>query len=420
MTISFFLRNRGKQKHVIFLQVCDSRFKGRRFLYSTGYSLIENHWDKRKSRAKLSTARGTEYEKLNQNLDHLEQLVIEFKSRRHQTKSLNKAELKAFILADGEQKSDDILNLKGSELFALWIEIINSTKNSSGESLASSTKQTKLQTLRLVKKFAFQKAMSLTSEDIDMTFYHEFDSFMKLNGLNGNSRGKHFKEIKATMREAIDRDYKVNMAFQKKSFKVIRTEPDSIFLNDEELKKIMQVKLNHTLEKRKDIFIMACFVGARHSDWHQIRNENIVIEKGKEILRIRQQKTNEITHVPVHPVVRMILNKYGDNLPKVISNQKFNEALKEICKAADLGSATIDKKLVDKWREATTHTARRSFATNAYLSRSMDVYQIMKCTGHKTETSFLRYLRLNGKDFAIQAADSSFFTNNSYAMVLAS
>ena len=49
----------------------------------------------------------------------------------------------------------------------------------------------------------------------------------------------------------------------------------------------------------------------------------------------------------------------------------------------------IDNDEVDKWQEISTHTARRSFAMNAYLSRSMDAYQIVKCTGHKTETSFL-------------------------------
>jgi integrase len=273
--------------------------------------------------------------------------------------------------------------------------------------------------LRLVQKFAAQSLLQFSFNEIDMTFYHNFDKFMRSLGLNGNSRGKHFKEIKAVMREAIDRDYKVNMAFQKKSFKVIRSQPDSIFLNDDEIRKILGLKLDNRLERLRDLFIMACFVGARHSDWHQINCKNISLEKGKEILKLKQQKTSDVTHVPVHPVVRMILHKYGEDLPKVISNQKFNEAVKEICQLAELGTTTIDKQTTPKWREVTTHTARRSFATNAYLSRSMDVYQIMKCTGHKTESSFLRYLKLNGKDFAIQAADSSFFTNNSFTMGIA-
>jgi hypothetical protein len=67
-----------------------------------------------------------------------------------------------------------------------------------------------------------------------------------------------------------DRDINVNLAFQKKSFKVIRAAAESVYLNDTELKKILKLKLSPAMEKLRDIFVMACYVGARHSDWHQI------------------------------------------------------------------------------------------------------------------------------------------------------
>jgi hypothetical protein len=69
----------------------------------------------------------------------------------------------------------------------------------------------------------------------------------------------------------------------------------------------------------------------------------------------------------------------------------------------------VNGTVMEKATLISTHTARRSFATNAYLSKSLNVYQIMQCTGHKTESSFLKYLKLNGKDFAVQAAGSKFF-----------
>ena len=119
--------------------------------------------------------------------------------------------------------------------------------------------------------------------------------------------------------------------------------------------------------------------------------------------------TGDIVHVPIHPVVRMLLNKYNGEPPRIISNQKLNDVIKNICKEAELGNVVIDGELTEKWKEITTHTARRSFATNAYLSKSLDVHQIMKCTGHRTESSFLLYLKLDGKDYALQAAESNFF-----------
>jgi integrase len=117
----------------------------------------------------------------------------------------------------------------------------------------------------------------------------------------------------------------------------------------------------------------------------------------------------------VHPIVRSLLNKYRDTPPKVITNQKFNEALKIIGAKARLGKISIGGKIVEKKDELTTHTARRSFATNAYLSKSMTVYEIMNCTGHKSESSFLKYLKLDGLDFAKQAAESKFF--NDFALL---
>lgn len=422
MNIHFTLRKQGKADAMIILQVFDGRLEGRKFMYSTGISIKESEWDKRKSRAKLILAKSKEHEELNKYLDKLEQTVISFKSERHNLESISRQDLKSYILKSkiNERKEMEEDLQRESDFFKTWEKIIEETKTSKGESISSGTKVAKKQTLRLVRKFAVAKSMSLSFDDIDMSFYHSFDSYMKKQGLNGNSRGRHFKEIKAVLREAIDRDIKVNLSFQKKSFKVIRSSSDNTYLNDDEVKRILKLKLSPTLEKNRDIFVMACFVGARHSDWSQIRKGNIEVENGKEILKIRQTKTGETIHIPVHPVVRMILNKYNGEPPKVISNQKFNEALKDICKEQDakLGNVIIDGKEVEKWTEITTHTARRSFATNAYLSKSLDVYQIMKCTGHRTEASFLIYLKLNGKDYAMQAAESKFFNNESWTDVM--
>ena len=46
-----------------------------------------------------------------------------------------------------------------------------------------------------------------------------------------------------------------------------------------------------------------------------------------------------------------------------------------------------------KYTCVSTHTARRSFATNSYL-RGIDTLLIMAITGHKTESEFLKYIKL--------------------------
>lgn len=416
MAISLTIRSQGKSDPVIILNVFDSRFKDRRFRHSTGVTIPQSLWDKRKGRARIIPGKETELSKINKYLDAIEKSVIDFLSDKHNSTSLNREDLTAYL----SQPKIDERKIKGekdeteSSFFSTWEQFIKTAKNKDGEPIEPGTRKTKTQTLTLLKTYSAVKDIKLTFENIDMPFYHDFDLHMLQHSLNGNTRGRHFKEIKAILREAQERDIKVNLAYQKKGFKVIRNTPDNIYLTDAELKKISGLNLSQELSQHRDIFIMACFVGARQGDWHQISQASIVVENKKEILKYRQEKTGDIVHIPVHPAVRRILDGYNGVPPRVISNQKFNKALKTIGGKAELGTVVINGSAVDKGSEISTHTARRSFATNAYLSRTLDVHQIMKCTGHKSESSFLKYLKLNGKDFAMEAADSKFFNDKTW------
>ena len=58
------------------------------------------------------------------------------------------------------------------------------------------------------------------------------------------------------------------------------------------------------------------------------KEDEIIMLKG----HITQTKTKDPIVIPIHPVVRRILEKYDNHLPKSISNQKANQYLKEIGK----------------------------------------------------------------------------------------
>ena len=73
-----------------------------------------------------------------------------------------------------------------------------------------------------------------------------------------------------------------------------------------------------------------------------------------------------------------------------ISNPKLNKNIKKICKQAGINQS-IDG--IPKYKLVTCHTARRSFATNAYIS-DVPVRDIMRITGHKKETTFLNYVQV--------------------------
>ena len=144
-------------------------------------------------------------------------------------------------------------------------------------------------------------------------------------------------------------------------------------------------------------------------DREQIDKSNI---KG-EVLSFRQHKTNNRVAIPIHPVVREVLEKYNYELPAEISNQKFNDYIKEVARLAGLtmietktrtegGKANTTR--CEKWQLVSSHTGRRSFATNMY-KRGLPSIMIMSITGHKTESAFLKYIKVRQDEHAEMMAD---------------
>jgi integrase len=128
-------------------------------------------------------------------------------------------------------------------------------------------------------------------------------------------------------------------------------------------------------------------------------------------------KTGEIVVIPLHWIVTAILQKYNYDLPRSISNQKMNDYLKEIGEKAGIDeSVSITKfeggikvaRTSNKYKLISTHTARRSGATNMYLA-GIPAISIMKITGHKTEQAFMRYIQMTQEDNANKLIDHPFF-----------
>lgn len=423
MKSQFILIKQGKEKAakpVIYLQVFDSRFKDRKFLYSTTKHIDLKLWDPEDQKARIKRTSTPEENKnlhaLNVHLKSLKDRVDAFEAIKLNSSTLDKEELKEFLQAqktdDRKQAEDEVR--KGSDFFKVWQEIIDTTRVD-GKLITGGTKLSKQQTLNKLTAFAMDNHFKPTFENIDKDFYTKFTAYLEAAGLNPNSVGKHIKEIKAVLREADDRGIKVNPSYLKKSFRVYREPAPSTYLTMDEIKKLMVADVKGKKAEHRDVFVMACFVGARHSDWHQIHPDNVEVHDGMEMLGIKQKKTGDTIFVPIHPVVKMIWKKYKDNPPTIIARNKIAEAIREICKDPEkvkLGNVKINGDTVEKWTTISTHTARRSFATNSYLS-GMDVHQIMRCTGHKTEASFLNYLKLDGKDYARKASESKFFAPDS-------
>lgn len=270
-------------------------------------------------------------------------------------------------------------------------------------------------TLKYLKDYAKHNNCDLTFESIDMDFYKKFTLFLQKDLQNAiNTAGKYIKNLKAILRDSYIRKYHTNTIFQDRGFKVLSQDSDTIALSIEEIQKILDCDLSDSerLERVRDIFVVGCWTGLRFSDLSRLSKENI---KGEDII-INQQKTKEFSPesltIPIIPIIRNIFDKYlakeGEILPRILSDQKMNEYLKEIGEIAGLTElvsnrpkkhSKIQDTIVPKFKKLTVHTSRKSYATNVFLLGAEPI-DIMKITGHKTEREFMKYIKMTKKSSA--------------------
>jgi integrase len=87
---------------------------------------------------------------------------------------------------------------------------------------------------------------------------------------------------------------------------------------------------------------------------------------------------------------------------------KIDELVKTTRTTGGQKTTTIEP----KWKLVTSHCARRSFATNAYLA-GIPTLAIMAITGHQTEKVFLKYVRVSKEEHAKKSNQHEFFLMNS-------
>jgi site-specific recombinase XerD len=293
-----------------------------------------------------------------------------------------------------------------------YIEESKSLK-ASGTIKAYNTTQKKLE------DYCKSKNKTLQFEDIDLEFYSSFVAYLTKENYSQNTIGKHIKILKTFLNEATERGINKTVDFKRRKFKRLTEDTDKIYLSEKELEAIYNLDLSKDkqLESIRDLFIIGCCTGLRYSDLSELKTENIIHDDKGDKIKIRTKKTDEIVIIPLNEMVREILKRNKNRIPKALSNQKMNFYLKHLGILAKINEMVevgitkggkLDKNTIPKYKLICTHTARRSFATNAFLA-GLPSITIMKFTGHLTERSFLRYIRISQEENAINSIDHPFF-----------
>lgn len=406
-TVKFYLKEPTSENETLIFLVF--RFNNQQLKYSTNEKINPDYWNPVNQRAR-ETKKFPEYPEFNTRLTNIE-IAVKNVYRKLLNDGIEpepkkiKKELDISLLKVAKKRKQTLF-----EFIEYYLEEQRLNK-------AASTMKTYRGFFNTLKLYCDEKKCKLDFEDIDLNFYNSFINFLTIDkNFAQNSIGTKIKILKGIMNEATERGLNKNYDFKSRRFKKVTEEIDKIYLNTTELNKIYSVDLTNKarLERVRDLFILGCYTGMRFSDFIQLKKENII--DGNKI-KIRTQKTNEMVVIPVHPYVKEILDKYDGNIPTPLSNQKMNDYLKEIGELAEINDmimhsitrgGKLERTTTEKYNLICTHTARRSFATNLYLA-DVPAITIMKITGHRTDKSFLRYIRITQEENANKLLNHPFF-----------
>lgn len=246
---------------------------------------------------------------------------------------------------------------------------------------------------------------------IDSAYYYRLCRKMEDYGYSINTMGAVIDKLKIVMNEGFKQKFHTNTEF--KEFKSMSEVPETIALSQEELEALWRFKSKSSWEKKaRDLFIIGVYSAARWEDYSRFTLANI--SSGK--LSYSQLKTGATVIIPASSRLVKCLKRNGGAAPK-LSQQKFNEAIKKVCEGIGMTApvhysigkgAGREHHVKRRCDMVSSHTARRTGATLLYKS-GVPIKQCMMITGHKSESTFLGYIRISKEENAELLSKNPFF-----------
>jgi integrase len=266
-----------------------------------------------------------------------------------------------------------------------------------------------------LQAFDHHRKERLTFDAFDYNFYDAFVRFLmfeyvqprkkeKVVGLKTNTVGKTIRQLRVFLRDRMRR--KLIPPVDLADFKILEEDCDAIYLSFGEIETLYRADLSSTphLLPYQSLFVLACLTGLRFSDFSTLQAKDM--RNG--FLYKKQEKTDHWVVIPLRREAQAIFESFCLKALPRMSNPEFNRHIKTIGWLAGLreeisfyykkGCKTIEMKK-PKCALITSHTARRSFCTNEFLSGT-PVKLIMKISGHKNEKDFYKYIRITPEEAA--------------------
>ena len=234
---------------------------------------------------------------------------------------------------------------------------------------------------------------------------------------SANTVAATFSVMKVWLKKAEEEGLISDKSFH--SWKSKGADVQHIYLNEDELNAIYNlnfddiIKLhpNAKYEETRDIFIIAAHIGIRYGDLSSLNKSNWDIEN--KTVEVHTHKTGTTVLIPLTSTVIELYKKYNGKFPTPRDKSRFNEQLQKIGEFAGIDQTIYIKKNVGgkvvieekkKYELISSHTARRSFATNLYL-RCRNARLVMNFTGHTTEENFRKYICVEKSEYVEMARE---------------
>lgn len=252
-------------------------------------------------------------------------------------------------------------------------------------------------------------------------FYRKYSDYLYSLGCFDNYVGSHFKTIR-TFFIYLNRKKTIATGDIHKEFYVRSENVPIVVLQQYQLdllryNKEFEESLPDYLKRTKDIFVFGSYVGVRFSDLIKLTRKNLMKTPDATYLCVRSVKTGTDTRIKLADYILDILTryKYLKTLIPVLSNNRLNLTVKELCEKAgwtdEVGKMRecrgIPKKVSKEGKIyrfcdlVSTHTMRRTAVTNL-LTLGMSETMVRKLSGHSANSKeFYRYV-----NYAQQSIDN--------------
>lgn len=387
------------------------RWQGNRLLYNTPFTLPPGQWDKKSQRVKPKSSLAPY---INPILDKLAAVTLEYYYQciytgQEPTHEGFKDRLNT--ITKKKERKPTAKPVTPTAFFTEWIEQRRQNPKYSPNTISSYEST--------LKKLARYEALKepLTWTNVGDDFAIDFAVFLQDHeSMSRNTADKYLSNLKTCFTDAQARGYTPTGI----KYSVGASESENVYLTRDELRALEALELDTDVKRiARDRFLIGCYTGLRVSDYGQVQEHHFTRRDGVEFIEYSTQKSGKEIKVmiPIHPAVTLVFERLKQYPLTTVNRWTVSNYVKEFARLAGIDTTVTlvrnqKGKNVElsapKWRFVSSHTARRTFITNALLA-GVSQTDIMAVTGIKKIQTLIKYNKLEKEKSALNVANSDFF-----------